>query len=251
MAYDFSGSNLSVNFETVPVTATPLTIACWAITSDTTNSQYLVSLSDGIAPPNHDGFFLNIGANVAGDPVRVFSVVNGTGAIAVTSTGITANTWHHVCGVYASDSSRTAYIDGGSAVEETTASTPVGVAVGCFGGLRLNVVSNSLQGRICEVGIWNVALTAAEVLMLARGFSPQFVRPQSLVMYAPLIRTLQDIKAARAITNNGAAVGAHRGIIYPAPPFYNEYTPAAVAAGPLLGGRLVKHGILQGRLVGA
>jgi hypothetical protein len=72
-----------------------------------------------------------------------------------------------------------------------------------------------MDGKIAEVGIWNAALTAAEVASLAKGMTCDKVRPQSLVFYAPLVRELIDQKAARAITNNNAATVADHPRIYP------------------------------------
>ena len=40
-----------------------------------------------------------------------------------------------------------------------------------------------IAGNIAHVGIWNVALTDAEVLSLANGLLPTRVRPQSLISY--------------------------------------------------------------------
>ena len=41
-------------------------------------------------------------------------------------------------------------------------------------------------GYLADVGIWNVALTDAEVLSLSKGVSPLKVRPSALVLYCPL-----------------------------------------------------------------
>ena len=43
-----------------------------------------------------------------------------------------------------------------------------------------------MSGHIAEAAIWNVALTAAEVTVLAKGVSPLFIRRQNLVAYWPL-----------------------------------------------------------------
>ena len=77
--------------------------------------------------------------------------------------------------------------------------------MGNFRGL-----GDGLTGRIAEVGIWNAALTAAEVASLADGMTCDKVRPQSLVFYAPLVRDLIDVKGGLTITNNNTAtVAAH------------------------------------------
>ncbi len=80
------------------------------------------------------------------------------------------------------------------------------VAIGNFGAY--------FDGDIAEVGIWNVALTAAEIASLADGFTCDRVRPQSLVFYAPLIRDLHDIARGLAITNNNTATVANHPRVY-------------------------------------
>ena len=60
-------------------------------------------------------------------------------------------------------------------------------------------------GQVAEAAIWNVALTDAEVDSLAHGVTPDQIRPQSLVFYAPIVRNLQELKGALTITNNNTA----------------------------------------------
>jgi hypothetical protein len=71
-----------------------------------------------------------------------------------------------------------------------------------------------MGGQIAEVGIWNVALTAAEIASLADGMTCDKVRPQSLVFYAPLVRDLQDVRGGLTITNNNTATVANHPRIY-------------------------------------
>lgn len=74
--------------------------------------------------------------------------------------------------------------------------------------------AQSFNGTIAEAGIWNVALTDAEIASLAAGFTPGQVRPQSLTFYAPLLRDLIDVRGGRTITNiNSATVATHPRVI--------------------------------------
>lgn len=57
-----------------------------------------------------------------------------------------------------------------------------------------------LNGSIAEVGVWNVELSADEILALSRGVTCDQVRPESLVFYAPLIRSIHDVARGREIT---------------------------------------------------
>jgi len=72
------------------------------------------------------------------------------------------------------------------------------------------------NGDIAEVGVWNVTLTAEEIAGLAKGFRCRMIRPQSLRFDLRMIRDLQDLSQALAMTNtNGATVSPHPRIIYP------------------------------------
>ncbi len=78
-----------------------------------------------------------------------------------------------------------------------------------------NGANNLSSFSTAEVGIWNAALTAAEVAALAKGMTCDKVRPQSLVFYAPLVRDLVDQKGGLTITNNNGATVANHPRIYP------------------------------------
>ena len=77
-----------------------------------------------------------------------------------------------------------------------------------------NGANNLNSFQAAEVGIWNVALTAAEIASLAKGMTCDKVRPQSLVFYAPLVRDLIDVKGGLTITNNNTATVANHPRVY-------------------------------------
>jgi len=70
------------------------------------------------------------------------------------------------------------------------------------------------NGDIAEPAIWNAALTAAEIASLAKGMTPDKIRPQNLVFYAPLVRNLQDVRGGLTITNNNGATVANHPRVY-------------------------------------
>lgn len=74
--------------------------------------------------------------------------------------------------------------------------------------------NDNFDGDIAEVGVWNVALTAAEIASLADGMTCDKVRPQSLVFYAPLVRDLQDVRGGLTITNTNTATVANHPRVY-------------------------------------
>jgi hypothetical protein len=212
MAYDFNGTNQRLSIASSPVTATPLTLACWFNSDTVAANQRLIHL---FGSTGNDYYDLAIRGADAGDPVSAIVNSNNAGQIEIvsTSTGYSANTWHHACGVFTNSASRTAYIDAGSAVTGTVTSVPL-IAPNA---LQIGSFSTNIQymnGRIAEVGIWNAALTAAEIASLAKGMTCDKVRPQSLVFYAPLVRDLNDQKGGLTITNNNGATVANHTRVY-------------------------------------
>lgn len=140
--------------------------------------------------------------------IQANSVVNNNAVGAATTTTYSPGgdaDWAHACAVYASSTSRTAYLNGGGAATNTSTSNPTGFTRIQIGARRVSSTNdNFFSGRIGEVGVWSAALTAKEIEALAAGVACSKIRPQSLVFYAPMIRTLQDISRSKiTLTANG------------------------------------------------
>jgi hypothetical protein len=210
MAYAFSAANSRyLSTSSAPASGDPMTIAAWVRPSGSgTRTIAAVGVSSGIA---RNQLFLNSTNNVNVTSANAANNVSGPSVAGV----ISANTWGHAAGVFASTSSRTAYADGVAATPNDNGVT-VGTAANTITvGVRwAGVVGNYFSGDIAEVGVWNVALTADEIASLADGFTCDRVRPQSLVFYAPLIRDLADLAGGRAITNNNTATVANHPRVY-------------------------------------
>lgn len=167
------------------VTAPPFTMACWFYSDDALIEQVLLSLSD--TATNTQFFRLGLRGDTAGDHAEIQTRSGGTADFVETSTGYSVNTWHHACGVWTSSASRAVYLDGGGAGTSSASVTPSGLDNTNIGAtVRLNT-NQFMSGRVAEAAIWDVALDAAEVAALAKGFSPLLIRPQSLVAYWPLV----------------------------------------------------------------
>jgi len=204
------------------VSAVPFTMACWVYSDDLTIKQQPICLNIQDAGP-YAGFWLQLDGSYAGDPV-VARAFHGTSGDARTTTGYSANTWHHACAVFSATNARAAYIDGGSKGVNSATVTPIvnnttiGAEYGWSG--TENVVFTPTSGKIAEVGIWNVALTDAEVAILAKGVSPRSVRPESLVFYAPLWRDEdEDFIGGLSLTAvNAPTIADHPRVFYLATP---------------------------------
>ena len=212
MAYEFNGTNQYLNVASAPVTAVPLTMACWFYPDTITANYTLFQISDG---SNLNRFVLAALGAIAGDPLRAVTSAGGVEGSADSTTGFIASSWQHACGVFTSVNSRSIYLNGSNTTTNTSILTPTGINRTEI-GVRINsgVPGLYLDGRLAEVGIWNAALTANEVASLAQGMTCDKIRPQSLVFSAPLVRELIDQKGGLTITNNNAATVANHTRVY-------------------------------------
>jgi hypothetical protein len=178
----------------------PLSMSCWFNSDDLTIHQVLMAtyFYDGVAT-GYEHHRLMIRGAEAGDPVAASTQTGGADYTdATTSTGYSTGTWHHAAGVWASSTSRAAYIDGGSKGTDTTSKSPSSAPNSLLIGSIENADGSSMlqymSGIIAQATIWNAALTDAEVAVLAAGYSPILIRPQSLWAYWPLVaRTSPEI----------------------------------------------------------
>lgn len=201
MASDFSTAGTR-NLQAVsPITNVPMTMACWFNTPANSVQKTLISV--GVSGAAHR-CLLQISAT---NTLQAFTV--GTVSASSTyNTAITGNVWNHGCGVFAATNSRTAYLNGDAATTNVGASivNPLNnIAIGARWATTLGVY---MRGLLADVGIWNVALTQAEIQSLSDGIACDKVRPQSLIFYTPLIREFID-KKGEIITNNGVTVADH------------------------------------------
>jgi hypothetical protein len=185
MARSFNGSNQYLSAgKTHDVKSLPFTMACWFNVVDVTNSYTLMALSQ--SGTDFDFAMIQSRGAEAGHPVSAVyehSFDSGQTGRAYTSTSITANKWEHACGVFTSQTSRSAYLNGGGKVTNTTGVTAMSIDSDqtIVGALRRNAIIQYTNGRIAFPCIWDVALSDDEVLSLARGTHPSLIRPQNIV----------------------------------------------------------------------
>lgn len=198
MSYSINGTTQYLIGGSAPVSAVPLTMACW-FNGNNTLTGALVSLSTNGGTARY--------SLVASGPSGIIQAgatnSGGSGANGLSSTGFSSSVWNHAAAVYASTTSRSAFLNGGNKGTDTTSITAS--ADRTLIGARISTtVGAFFTGRIAEVGIWSVDLADSEVASLAAGFPPPMIRPQSLIFYAPLIREFLDFKAGLALTNTAS-----------------------------------------------
>lgn len=178
----FSGSNYLL-YGSALLTAAPVSMACWFNTPTLSNAA-LVTLSNSGSSNFNNLLCLNLISTAAGLATAATTGANS----AQTSGGVyTTNTWVHAAGVFASDASRAVYINGGNKATNGASRVPIGIDRTVIGATANANNFRPFNGLIAEVGIWNAALTDADVVSLAAGFSPALIRPDALVGYWPLL----------------------------------------------------------------
>ncbi len=209
------------------LTATPITLAAWFYLDDAADPADFTILSLS-ASTGTEYWTTDVERSGGSAYVRAVAQSGATSDVS-TRTTVSMNTWHHGAAVFASSTSRTAYLDGTAGTENTTSIAPSGVDrtdVGTqfYSGARLNYFS----GRIAEAAIWSVALTAAEIVSLAKGFSPLLVRPASLAAYWPLVGRNSpetDPRGGNDLTVTGATAADHVRVFNPTRALLNVHTP--------------------------
>lgn len=166
-------SSVSAWYNTDDVTVAPAVIFC--LTDISENSDYVQLRRIGSGSGN-------------ANKIEAIFTESGVGKTALTTLGDggVAGGWHHA-GYVAVDSTNLAtWLDGGTGPNDATDKTPSGLDTTVIGAWKIAAVAQRFfSGIIAEVGVWNVALTDNEMVMLSAGYSPLFIRPGNLVKYLP------------------------------------------------------------------
>lgn len=208
MAWDFDGTNDYMEATSAALTAGPLTLAAWINVDTTGAAQRILSISSATGG---DRWSLLVGAT---DVITMQVGASNSFLSLSTTNTVTTGTWHHVAGSWntTANQPQQVWIDGVKSGPTSSNRTPVA------GNLTRTLLGSTyvsssltqyLNGRIAEAGIWSVVLNDAEVTSLYRGFKPSAVRPDKLALYLPLVREVQDVRAGLSFTNNATAVAVH------------------------------------------
>ena len=177
-----------------------------------------------------------------------FNVDNGTdklsfeqkfsttsGAWSTPNNSITLDVWAHVAIVYNSSATTNdpvIYI-GGASQSITEDTTPVGSATSDVDiDIRLgnsSGLNRTFDGSICEVVIWDGALSAAEILALAHTINPLRIRRPDMKMYLPIPGHTSPEADMSGNKNNGTVTGAVKSAHAPVGPYNVPFSPRTVA----------------------
>lgn len=210
MAYNFNGTNQRLTASNVFTNLQPpFTFACWLKATNLNANQNPFSIGTTNATSRYEIFVLTTGALNIGAPGGT-----GAGINANAPSSITAGTSNHVAGVFSQTNLRQCFLNGAGGTATTASTTLSDVTQVVVGARYNNGFGAFFVGSVAEVGIWDVALTAAEIASLAKGVTCDKVRPQNLRFYAPLIRDLQDVRGGLTITNTNTATVTNHPRVY-------------------------------------
>lgn len=221
------GSSQYLVVAATPITAAPLSVACRFRPSAANGTLFAIGDKD----VTNEQWRLRFNASSQ----AIWTAQTSAGEASATYTGATLSngTWYSMVGVESSATSRVVYLDNGVSGANTTSRAPAG-ADNIYIGRQFGSGSpNYLSGDIAEMGIWSVALTAADVAQLTAGYSPLMVRPDALVFYLPAVRDAdQDIIGGLSFTpTNTPTVGTHPRVYYPTRAYYPQPAAAVAATG--------------------
>ena len=226
MAREFTASSSEyLEVSSSPVTAWPITFGCWWKPANTTTQNEFFFIGD-----SGSANWLALGSRSDGSNFRARYRIATTQHNYLWGGIITANAWYHVVGRITADDDHDIFTNGSKVDDSINRTVPILNTV-AFGRLSDSSPSNYSDGAVAEAFIYNVALTDDEIVALAAGFSPLFIRPESLQAYWPLIRDEdQDRIGGYDLTAYGTpTIGAHPPVIYPAQ-VHQVFVAAAAAS---------------------
>jgi len=212
----------------------PVSFACW-FNEDNVGNGSLIAMANNATNNNYIMLVYVLGSYVG---AQMSATTDG---VAQSTSAPTANTWQHAVATFTSQTSRAVYLNGGN--KGTNATDIGGFSFGMdnttLGMLRRQTPVNQYDGEIAEAAIWSATLTDDEATILAAGYSPLLVRPESLVAYWPLMgKSFPEIDIVGGYnmslgsgTVNGTPQPAifHAGAFIP-PPLVSVVQPAAPEA---------------------
>lgn len=235
------------------ITAVPFTwvvVGSYDSITDTTNTVALLCKSS-TAGDNFRVLF----DSADGGALRCVAVQSGTGTSAATTNTVAAST--PFVAVYRANSStsREAILNGDLANKgtDTSSKVPAGIDRLSFGRKDDTSASSSFEGVVYYSALWNVALSDAEVLALAKYAPAPLIRPQALQSWWPMFgrsdgSTIRDSLGRVPLTLSGgsdATSAAPR--LMPSGAIVGRNTPAAAFKGrvPLRPVRKFQHMLVR------
>jgi hypothetical protein len=216
VARTFNGTSEYLSAASAVVAGTPCSMAAWFKPVNLTNDRTVMGVSaSGSSSSRRMLCYQN--------KVQAYEADGTAVGTALSAINATAAVWNHGAVVFASASSRAAYLNGANKGTDTTTTAISGIDSTTIGCINYNAsASEFFGGDVAEAAIWNVALSDVDVAVLAAGISPLLVRPDALVAYWPLLSgyspEIDLMVGRRSMTVTGTTLAAHPRLYLPTGP---------------------------------
>jgi hypothetical protein len=198
----FNGTSNYMELPRAVVSAVPLTIVAWFNPDNDTAALAIAGIGGTTSR-----FQMIADGTTAGDPVVAQSTNTGGTTQHAAQGDFAPTTWQHAAGVWASSTSRTAYLNGAAGTPNTASNTPSGMTKTIIGARYQGGTRGIFfAGKLAHVAIYNIALSGTDIANLATpGTLPTSVQNANLVFYASLQNGLAvDSVSSTSLTVVGA-----------------------------------------------
>jgi hypothetical protein len=206
-----SGTNQSLSITSgAPIPSLPFSISAWFWPESNADFQAIVGI--GVNNSNDNRYLINIEDSATGQHATAQTRTNST-VQAISPNTYNVGQWNHVLAVWTSTSSRTVYLNGGTAGTNSTTRAPTGMNA-IYIGNNMNI-STAIGVNIAEVAIYDVALTATDAAQLSKRLGPPMVKVASILNYWPIYgrgSTEPDLFGGANLTVNSATASPHPGV---------------------------------------
>jgi hypothetical protein len=144
----------------------PFSVSAWALARNVT--QNFTVFSVGSSTSAIPFFNVCFRGDSSGDPIQIQMRGSNNVNSACNGSAFVANRFYHIVGVFASETSRTIFVDGVQGQTDTTSHTATSLDRVTIGALVRNTSGQFLNGQVAETSVFNQALTTGEARTLHR-----------------------------------------------------------------------------------
>jgi hypothetical protein len=193
------------------LSAVPLSMSCFFNPRNKFITHPIMGCWDPAGAGGVDAFYIQAAGAAGGQPIQAVTASSGGFSVSTKTIagGFLANVWQHCGGVFGSTTHRQSYYNGSPGTADTSSRTPAGITVTRVGQYNSSGTIVYVDLDVCEIGLWNAALTDQEMALLGAGESCANVRPSALVGYWLPMREF-DVQAHAAQNYASGGWGALR-----------------------------------------
>ncbi len=184
-----ASSSMSGSTSTVPGAplAEPVTLAAWFKATATNANWVIASLSTNTTGAAAGRRQIGVvGSSGFSGQVTADAFDSGTRLL---GPALVPGNWYHVAAVFVSSTERYLYLNGSCVATNTSAPVTGWSGHRLLVGMRYDgsTYGQYADGRIAEVALWNVALSAGQVASLGAGKDPRTVSATAPIVYWPML----------------------------------------------------------------